>query len=90
MSGSVETMAFPNFYGKRGENASNFFDDLEMAFLVFGRDDEAVKLRSFPLVLREEAKVWFQNLEVRRKEDWETLRESFLHRYGGGISAKEL
>ena len=49
-------MAFPNFYGKRGENASNFLDDLEMAFLVSGRDDEAIKLRAFPLVLREEAK----------------------------------
>ena len=27
-------MAFSNFHGQRGENASNFLDDLEMAFLV--------------------------------------------------------
>ena len=35
------------------ESASNFLDDLEMAFLVSGRDDDEVKLRAFPLVLSE-------------------------------------
>ena len=49
-------MAFPNFHGRERENASDFLDDLEMAFLVSGRDEDAVKLRAFPLVLREEAK----------------------------------
>ena len=62
-------MAFPNFYGKRGRNASSFLDDLEMAFLVSGRDEEVVNLRDFPLILKEEAKSWFQNLETRRKEN---------------------
>ena len=49
-------MAFPSFYGRENENASNFLDNLEMAFLVSGRDEDAVKLKAFPLVLREEAK----------------------------------
>ena len=49
-------MAFPSFYGRENENASNFLDDLDMTFLVSGRDEDAVKLRAFPLVLREEAK----------------------------------
>ena len=49
-------MAFPNFYGRECENAANFLDDLEMAFLVSGRDEDEVKLKAFPLVLREEAK----------------------------------
>ena len=52
-------MAFPNFYGKRYENASYFLDDLEMAFLASGRDENAVKLRVFPLMLRAKAKIWF-------------------------------
>ena len=52
-------MALPNFYGVKYENAHNFVDDLEMDFLVFGRDDEGVKLRAFPLVLRDDAKTWF-------------------------------
>ena len=55
-------MTFPNFYGIKYENAHNFLDDLEMAFLVSGRDDEGVKLRAFPLVLQDEPKTWFQGL----------------------------
>ena len=55
-----------------------------MAFLVSRRDEEVVKLRAFPLVLREEAKSWFQNLEARRKENWETLRVVAMR--SGGIA----
>ncbi|MCO5602921.1 hypothetical protein L7F22_057061 [Adiantum nelumboides] len=76
-------MAFPNFFGKQYESASNFLDDLEMAFLVSGRDEEEVKLRAFPLVLKDLAKNWFQNLEPGRKTNWETLKETFLSKYGG-------
>ncbi|MCO5559307.1 hypothetical protein L7F22_012903 [Adiantum nelumboides] len=83
-------MAFFNFYGKRYESASNFLDDLEMAILVSGRDEEEVKLRAFPLVLREEAKVWFQGLEQRKKGNWGTLREAFMGRFGGGCSLEEI
>ncbi|MCO5562015.1 hypothetical protein L7F22_015641 [Adiantum nelumboides] len=76
-------MAFPNFFGKQYESASNFLDDLEMAFLVSGRDEEEVKLRAFPLVLKDSAKNWFQNLEPGKKTNWETLKETFLSKYGG-------
>ncbi|MCO5601549.1 hypothetical protein L7F22_055672 [Adiantum nelumboides] len=76
-------MAFPNFFGKQYESASNFLDDLEMAFLVSWRDEEEVKLRAFPLVLKDSAKNWFQNLEPGRKTNWETLKETFLSKYGG-------
>ncbi|MCO5547440.1 hypothetical protein L7F22_000889 [Adiantum nelumboides] len=76
-------MAFPNFFGKQYESASNFLDDLEMAFLVSRRDEEEVKLRAFPLVLKDSAKNWFQNLEPGRKTNWETLKETFLLKYGG-------
>ncbi|MCO5566872.1 hypothetical protein L7F22_020555 [Adiantum nelumboides] len=61
-----------------------------MAFLVSGRDEEEVKLRAFPLVLREEAKVWFQGLEQRKKGDWGTLCEAFVGRFGGGCSPEEI
>ena len=55
-------LAFPNFYGRKHENASYFLDDLEMALLAFGQDENEVKLRAFPLVLKDEAKIWFQGL----------------------------
>ncbi|MCO5560664.1 hypothetical protein L7F22_014281 [Adiantum nelumboides] len=83
-------MAFPNFHGRRGENAGNFLDDLEMAFLVSGREDEEIKLRAFPLVLREEAKVWFQNLDMGKQGNWEALKRAFLLRYSGDNNPEEI
>ena len=74
-------MTFPSFHGKNYENASYFLDDLEMDFLTSGRDQDKVKLRAFPLVMRDEAKVWFQGLAAEDRADWETLKESFLMRY---------
>ena len=74
-------MAFPNFHEKKSENTSYFLDDLEMAFLVSGRDEEEVKLRDFSLVMRDEAKIWFQGLTDEEKTDWDTLKETFLAKY---------
>ena len=83
-------MAFPNFYGKKCESASNFLDDLEMKFLVSGRDDDEVNLRAFPLVLRDEAKTWFQGLPGIKKSDWDTLKETFLSKYATGNNPENL
>ena len=52
-----------------------------MAFLASGQDRDEVKLRAFPLVMRDKAKVWFQGLIVEEKTDWATLKDSFLMKY---------
>ncbi|MCO5578672.1 hypothetical protein L7F22_032516 [Adiantum nelumboides] len=52
-----------------------------MAFLVSGRDDEATKLRAFPLVLREGAKAWYQTLAPEERRDWETLKTAFIKEF---------
>ena len=83
-------MTFPSFHGKNHENASYFLDDLEMAFLASGRDQDEVKLRVFPLVMRDEAKVWFQGLTAKEKADWATLKDSFLMRYVTDNTPKKL
>ena len=75
-------MAFPSFHGREREHVSNFLDDLEMTFLVLGRDKDAVKLKAFPLVLREEAKNWFAGLLAERKSSWEVLKDTFLAKFG--------
>ena len=62
-------MAFPNFYGRKCEDASYFLDDLEMAFLASRQDENASKLRAFPLVLRDKAKIWFEGLPRAEKAD---------------------
>lgn len=83
-------MAFPNFYGRKFESTSNFLDDLEMAILVSGRDEEVVKIRALPLLLREEDKTWFQGLQADKKFNWDTLKVIFMSKYGGGNNPEEL
>ena len=74
-------MSFPNFYGNKGENASYFLDDLEMALLASRRDKDDVKVRAFALVLREAAKTWYQGLAADKKTDWGALKIAFLEKY---------
>ena len=83
-------MSFPSFHGKNHENASYFLDDLEMAFLSSRQDEDEFKLRAFPLVMSDEAKVWFQRLTIEQKADWATLKDSFLLKYVTDNTPKKL
>ena len=83
-------MAYPTFSGSKSESAGNFLDDLEMAFIIAERDNEEVKVRAFPLVLKETAKTWFQGLAADRKNGWERIKEAFLAEYGGRDNPREL
>ena len=83
-------MSFPSFHGKNYENASYFLDDLEMAFLASGRDEDEVKLGAFPLVMRDEAKTWFQGLTADQKADWAMFKDSFLMKYVTDNTPKKL
>ena len=74
-------MSFPSFHGTNYENASYFLHDLEMAFLASAWDTNEVKLKAFPLVMRDKAKVWFQGLTAKENTDWVTLKGSFLMKY---------
>ncbi|MCO5551121.1 hypothetical protein L7F22_004618 [Adiantum nelumboides] len=61
-----------------------------MAFLVFGGDDEGIKLRAFPLVLHKDAKVWFQDLDVDKQGNWEALKRAFMLRYNVDNDPEEI
>ena len=82
-------MSFPNFHGSKYENASYFLDDLKMAFLASGWDEDEVKLRAFPIVMRDEAKTWFQGLIAEQKANWATLKDSFLMNYVKGSTPEK-
>ena len=77
-------VSFPMFFGRPNENAREFLDTLEMAHLISGRDSNEVKLRAFPLVLREEARAWYDTLAANVVEDWDTLICTFSVRFGRG------
>ncbi|MCO5554205.1 hypothetical protein L7F22_007733 [Adiantum nelumboides] len=83
-------VSFPTFYGHHDENARDFMDSLEMAHLMAGRDQEEVKLRAFPLVLKGEAHVWYDALAPPSKATWPTLYGVFLNKYGQGDTPENL
>ncbi|MCO5594973.1 hypothetical protein L7F22_049010 [Adiantum nelumboides] len=77
-------VSFPTFYGHHDENARDFMDSLEMAHLMAGRDQEEVKLRAFPLVLKGKARVWYDALAPPSKATWPTLYGAFLNKCDQG------
>ena len=83
-------MVFQNFFGRDGESAIDFLDNLEMGFLVSGRDDEVTKVRALPLVLKGEAKTWYLGLDDGVTQNWENLKEAFLQRFEYQESPAEL
>ncbi|MCO5568364.1 hypothetical protein L7F22_022063 [Adiantum nelumboides] len=83
-------VSFPTFYGHHDENARDFMDSLEMAHLMAGRDQEEVKLRAFPLVLKGEARVWYDALAPPSKATWPTLYGAFLNKYSQGDTPENL
>ncbi|MCO5561647.1 hypothetical protein L7F22_015268 [Adiantum nelumboides] len=83
-------VSFPTFYGHHDENARDFMDSLEMAHLMAGRDQEEVKLRAFPLVLKGEARVWYDALAPPSKATWRALYGAFLNKYGQGDTPENL
>ena len=83
-------LAFLNFYGRKHENANYFLDDIEMALLASRQDKDEVKFRAFLLVLKDEAKTWFQGLPMAKKGDWDTLKETFLPKYVNDSSPERL
>jgi len=70
---------FSTFYGYEGEDSREFLDNLEMAHLILGRDKEEVKIRILPLVLKGEARNWYEVLANDIKDSWwETLQQAFI------------
>ncbi|MCO5591858.1 hypothetical protein L7F22_045851 [Adiantum nelumboides] len=82
-------MSFPTFNGAASEDAQEFLDNLEITCLVTGRDDDATRLRMFPLLMKAEAKVWFNTLLPANRGDWAGLRVLFLAKFGGGGETSE-
>ncbi|MCO5561116.1 hypothetical protein L7F22_014737 [Adiantum nelumboides] len=82
-------MSFLTFNGAAGEDAQEFLDNLEIACLVTGRDDDATRLRVFSLLMKSKAKAWFNTLLLANRGDWAGLRVLFLAKFGGGGETSE-
>ena len=87
----MATISFPTFSGKKGEDTiTDFLDDLEIACVVSNKDDDASRLRIFPLLMKVEAKSWFNALPQATKQNWDLLRAAFVRRFGGGTTSEKL
>ncbi|MCO5587422.1 hypothetical protein L7F22_041371 [Adiantum nelumboides] len=86
----MANMAFPTFHGRSDEDATDIMDNLEVACVVFGRDDDVSRLRRFPLLLKAEAKTWFNTLLPAVRADWGGLRMAFMQRFGARETSEKL
>ncbi|MCO5592137.1 hypothetical protein L7F22_046133 [Adiantum nelumboides] len=82
-------MSFPTFNKATGEDAQEFLDNLEIACLVTGHDDDATRLQVFPLLMKADAKAWFNTLLSANRGDWAGLRVLFLAKFDGGGETSE-
>ena len=79
-------ISFPNFTDKVDEDAADFLDNLKIACVISRRDDNVSLLRIFSLLMKVEAKSWYNALPQPTKEEWELLRAAFMRRFGEGNS----
>ncbi|XP_026380283.1 uncharacterized protein LOC113275064 [Papaver somniferum] len=76
--------ALPNFYGKENENPYYHIRDFEE---LCGRmkfkdlSDEFLKLRLFPLSLKDKAKSWLNALSPSSISTWNDMINIFLHKF---------
>ena len=77
------------FHGLNEEDAEDFCNNFELACLL-AKYNDSMMLKAFPLVIKGEAKVWYNNISKPIKEDWSRLKESFLERYVPKESVQEL
>ena len=81
--------SFPSFQGTNGESIEDFCDSFELVCITSGHDTETMHLHEIPLVMKGEAKAWFNGLDNEVKATWAALRTAFMQRYQKGKTPKE-
>ena len=80
---------FPSFHGLNEEDAEDFCDTFELACLM-AKYSDGMMLKIFPLVMRGEARAWYNSISKLIKEDWSLLKKSLLERYVPKESVQDL
>ena len=71
----------PTFHGMEIENPYTHIRDFEEVCTTFkegATDMELLKLKAFPLTLKDKAKIWLNSLRPRTIRNWEELQAEFL------------
>ena len=73
-----------NFHGMENENPYTHIQEFEEACTTFKEsvfDMDFLKMKAFPLTLKDKAKVWLNSLKPRTIRNWAELQEKFLKKF---------
>ena len=74
----------PTFHGMENENPYTHIKDFEEVCTTFkegATDMELLKLKAFPLTLKDKAKIWLNSLTPRTIRNWIEMQDEFLKKY---------
>ena len=74
----------PNFHGMKNENPYTHIWDFEEVCVTFkegATDMDLLKLKAFPLTLKDKAKIWLNSLRPRTIRNWAKLQGEFLKKF---------
>ena len=74
----------PTFHGMENENPYTHIWDFEEVCMTFKEgaiDMELLKLKAFPLTLKDKAKIWLNALRPRTIRNWGELQAEFLKKF---------
>ena len=74
----------PTFHGMENENPYTHIRDFEEVCTTFkegATDMELLKLKAFPLTLKDKAKIWLNSLRPRTIRNWTEMQAEFLKKF---------
>ena len=74
----------PTFHGMENENPYTHIRDFEEVCTTFkegATDLELLKLKAFPLTLKDKAKIWLNSLRPRTIRNWAEVQAEFLKKF---------
>ena len=74
----------PTFHGMENENPYTHIRDFEEVCITFKEgaiDMDLLKLKAFPLTLKDKAKIWLNSLRPRTIRSWEELQAEVLKKF---------
>ena len=78
----------PTFHGMENENPYTHIWDFEEVYTTFKEgaiDMELMKLKAFPLTLKDKAKIWLNSLRLRIIRNWIEIQVEFLKKFSAHI-----
>ena len=74
----------PTFHGMENENPYTHIQEFEEVCITFKEgvsDIDLLKLKAFPLTLKDKAKIWLNSLRPRTIRNWAELQAGFLKKF---------